>query len=53
MDHNVCYISDPRLLEECSKIPNIGKRVRFDYIENTIISTRFLFQTNVSMFTAF
>lgn len=30
MDHNVCYISDPQLFEECSKIPNIAKRVRPD-----------------------
>jgi len=36
MDYNVCYISDPRLLEECSKVPNIGKRVRFERSVSTV-----------------
>ncbi|VVC34439.1 Histone deacetylase superfamily,Histone deacetylase,Histone deacetylase domain [Cinara cedri] len=29
MDHNVCYISDPQLLEECCKIPNVPQRAYF------------------------
>lgn len=28
MDHSVCYVSDPQLIKECCKIPNISKRVR-------------------------
>lgn len=29
MDHSVCYISDPQLLQECAKIPRLENRVRY------------------------
>ncbi|XP_025421781.1 histone deacetylase 8-like isoform X1 [Sipha flava] len=40
MDHNVCYISDSQLIEECSKIPNIGERA---YLVDSLIKACNLF----------
>uniref|UniRef100_A0A2S2PC45 Histone deacetylase n=1 Tax=Schizaphis graminum TaxID=13262 RepID=A0A2S2PC45_SCHGA len=34
MDHSVCYISDPQLIKECCKIPNISKRA---YLVDSLI----------------